>query len=408
MNSLSSSPLATVGGVSLEEIAETFGTPLFVYDAEVVRRRIGALRAALPERVRPYYSAKANAAVAIARLMRIAGLGLDACSPGDLELARRAGFAGDDVSYTGFGATGDELRAAAEHGATIVVDGFDEIERAGGITGIEAIGLRVNPEIEAGFHDHVVAGASHAKFGIPYGELEHARELAQRHGLHVAGLHAHLGSDILDPAAHMELLGLLADVAAAWGDLGWINLGGGFGTRWSESDVEYDWAQLAGAMEHALESIGSPSPELRIEPGGHLLMDAGLLLTRVVSVRPPSAARKATAAVDASTNHLLGALLFSGDRPVFTSGDGSGAHESWRIAGQLMQAADVLVEAIDVPGGLRAGQLIALGNAGAYASARAGTFNERPRAAEVMVDEGEARLIRRAEEVSDLFARDLP
>jgi diaminopimelate decarboxylase len=386
-------------GTQIEDLAATYGTPLYVYDGDLIGQRIERVLESLSYRpLRLFYSAKANPAVAIAALMREYGIGLDACSPGDLHLAQLAGFIPEEISYTGYGATDAELASAYAASATVVVDSVDELERIGRRHLGLSVGIRVNPGVRAGFHEHVAAGAASAKFGVPLAELDEARAVADSYGLRLAGLHAHIGSDVLDPEKHISVLRLLGERA---GGLDWINLGGGWGTPRRSSGPVYEW----NVFDQAAHELLPPGVELRIEPGGYLTMDAGWLVTRVVRIEQGRGERPATVVVDANTNHLVSALLYRAHHPV-TNFRGVGEPAPFRIVGNLMQAADVLLDDVQLPTPT-AGDLLALGHVGAYASSRATTFNERPRPAEILVRNGRQSLIRRRETVEDLFAKDL-
>ena len=334
--------------------------------------------------------------------MREQGLGLDACSPGDLRLAELAGFTASEITYTGFGSTDEELTLASRRASTLVVDSLHELSRVAELAITDRVGLRVNPAIEAGFHTHVMAGGRDSKFGIPLAEVEDMRLAADAVGLKVVGLHAHVGSDVLDASVHAELLRLFASLAPSCPDLAWLNLGGGWGTPRRTTDSEYDWSVLDAC---ARAELGAGGLELRLEPGAHLTMDAGVILARVIAVKP-SVGEQATVIVDANTNNVISALIYAAHHPVTKIGADVGPTRRYRIVGNLMQAGDVLVPDLQVSE-MRSGDLIALGCVGAYASCRAGVFNERPRAAEILVRDGRACLIRRAETVDDLFSRDV-
>lgn len=399
---------ADIAGVNAEFLAAEFGTPLYVYDGDAIIARSRRVAESILHRpLKVFYSAKANPAVAVAALLRRAGVGLDACSPGDLALADAAGFSNDEISYTGFGATARELADAVRRCSTVVVDSVEDIELVARVPGVRGIGLRINPSIEAGFHPHVMAGVAGSKFGVQVEQYDDAVRVAERCGLTIDGVHAHLGSDVLDPRHHIELLELLVGIARDSPGIGWVNIGGGFGTPRASGDQEFDWDALGDAATHLLRSAQGQPLELRLEPGGYLLMDTGVLLTRVVGVRASSDARAATAVVDANTNHVVSVLLYQARHParLVTALRGRSGRRQ-RLVGQLMQAADVLDDEVMLPD-LAEGDLVTLGHVGAYAASRATTFNGRPRPAEVLIRDGVARCIRRAETVDDLLIRDV-
>jgi diaminopimelate decarboxylase len=268
------------------------------------------------------------------------------------------------------------------------------------------IGLRVNPAIAAGFHAHVMAGAADGKFGIALDDVLAAAGEARRLGLDVQGLHAHLGSDVLDAQPHEQLVRLLAGLAEHVPSVRWINVGGGFGTPRRDGDATYPWEALSSVAGECLALADGRRLELRVEPGGYLSMDAGVVLGRVIAIKAGSAGRPETVVTNVSTNQLVSVLLYDAHHALRLLGrDADDRPRRYRVAGNLMQAGDVLAVDVELPEVLP-GDLLVVGHAGAYAASRAGTFNQRPRAAEVLLDGDEAVLLRRAETVDELFARD--
>lgn len=393
---------------SISALADGLGTPLYVYDGTAIAALVERCSRELKYRPRRLlYSAKANPAVGIAALLRRHGCGLDACSPGDLRLAELAGYTWEEISYTGFGSTDDELAAAATAAGALVLDDIGEIERLARLGVQRPIGLRVNPGITAGFHAHVVAGTAQAKFGVAIGDLDEAVAVASAAGLEVQGLHAHLGSDVLEAAPHVELLELLAELAERVSTVAWVNLGGGYGTPRRGEQRPFPWSDLDRAAHRLLVLADGRRLELRLEPGGHLLMNAGVVVGRVLAVKRGDPERLPTVVTDVATNQLVSVLLYDAHHAVHLVGrecDAS-SRRAFRIVGNLMQAGDVLATKVELPA-VVPGDLLAFGHAGAYAASRATTFNQRPRAAEVLLDGDRAILLRRAETVEDLFARE--
>lgn len=391
----------------LRRAADEHGTPIYVYDADAVAASARAIRNGLKSAapVKVYYSAKANPAVGIASLMRSLGMGLDACSEGDLRLAELAGFKPSEISYTGFGLTEKELTAVSPESA-LILDSLADVRLAVELKLDRPIGLRVNPGISAGFHAHVMAGAPEAKFGLAPEEIVEALSRAEAAGLAVEGLHCHLGSDVRDAALHIRALDALAEVAERVPTARWVNIGGGFGTPRGLGDTPYSWEDLARHASVRLQLDDGRRPELRLEPGSHCLMDAGVLVGRVLSVKESTSGRPRTIVTDANTNHLVSVLLYDANHPPLLLGEQTGPDTPCSVAGNLMQAGDVLARDVLLPPVSR-GDLIVFPHAGAYASGRSTSFNERPPAAEALVTAESVRLLRRHGSTADLFARDL-
>src|SRR5437764_1223449 len=208
----------SIGGFPAGELAARFGTPLYVYDGDRISVHVNEFRNALPPRTRILYSCKANPSVAILRLIRELGVGLDACSPGDLAFAAAAGFDDEAISYVSTSMTDFEIESVARRQIDFTADSVAQVERYAALAPRSAIGLRMNVGIAAGFHPHLEAGAAASKFGIRVAELPAARAAAARHDVRVRRLHSHLGSELLDPSAHLESLSRLLKIAESMRD----------------------------------------------------------------------------------------------------------------------------------------------------------------------------------------------
>lgn len=397
-------PISAVGGLEIGGLAERYGTPLYVYDGDLVLARAARLHRELGYRpLRVFFSVKANPAVGLATLLRTAGVGLDACSPGDLHLGGLAGFGREEISYTGYGATDEEFTLASLRAATVVLDSPDEFQRFSRLSAPDTMaGLRVNPGLSAGTRAALQAGTPQAKFGLGIEAVHETLALAASLGIPARGLHAHIGGEMTDASGHARTLELLAPLAHEAGS-SWVNIGGGYGSPRKPGDTAYDWRGLDAVARRTLD-VGV---ELRVEPGSYFLMDTGWLISRVVAVYESSRDRPATVVTNTSTNHLPSALLYQAHHPVSVI-----RKRPWpgrlsvRITGNLLQAADVLIAEAELPT-VRPGDLLAFGHVGAYAASRATVFNERPRPPEVLVRDGGSQLLRRAETLEDLFRRDV-
>jgi diaminopimelate decarboxylase len=407
-----------VGGLTAEELAASFGTPLYAYDAAVIRQRRWMLTDPFEVSPRVFYGVKSNPVIGIVRLLIESGVGVDACSPGDLAVARRAGVPAEHISYIGTSVSEDDLAQVVESGAFYTADSVDQVSAyLAHRQARRQLGVRIAVGVEAGFHSHVRAGAWNSKFGIQPNELSRAVELATAAGGEIVGLHAHVGSDILDPAPHLQVLDQLLALARSVPSVVSVNVGGGWGTPFLPDDVEYPIQRFARSAEERLACFARSTGrtvELRMEPGAYFVMDSGVLITRVTGIKPAVAtedgATSAFVGVDSSYNHVVSAVIYDTYHPIelarrrgIEPPDGA----KCSVVGNLMQAGDVLARDRRLPADIRAGDVLVVHKCGGYTSSRSTVFNGRPRPAEVLVDGDQVRLVRRRETVEDLLVRDL-
>src|SRR5258708_18019889 len=229
-----------VGSVPATEIAVRYGTPVYVYDAAVIRRQIERVKrafAALP--FRPFYAMKANGALAILSLMRGAGFGCDTVSPGEIFIAQKAGYTPDNIWFTCSNVSDDDLRAIGDERIVINVNSMSEIDRILALDLRNPIALRVNTDIGAGHHHDVVTAGGGVKFGIDLAEIESARMIAEDSGRKVVGLHAHIGSGIDNIAPLIESARRLLDLSTDFPNLRWLNFGGGISVPYEPGAAEF-------------------------------------------------------------------------------------------------------------------------------------------------------------------------
>jgi diaminopimelate decarboxylase len=393
-----------IGGVPVGQVVESFGSPCLVFDAHRVRTaasRLVSTLAPLPSEV--FYAVKAHANVEIIRVLAAEGIGVDACSPGDLSFAAAAGVAPERISFTAHAPSASDLRAALEAKAHITADSVATLTRIAAIAPGAQVGLRVNPGVVAGFHPAVQAGSPSSHFGLPVREVPRAVQQADALGLAIVGLHAHLGSDIETPDAHLEALELMVQATEALENPRFINLGGGFGVPFVEEEATYDFERFVASASRLIRSRSRNGDELvlRLEPGAFLMREAGFLVVSVEDVLERGGV--AVVSVDAGVNLLPGAELYGAHHPVTTARTRAGGRRC-RIVGNLMLAGDVLVDDGVLPTPV-VGDHLVFGLCGAYTGARSSTFNQRPRPPEVVVDDGRARLTVRRETAEDLLAR---
>lgn len=412
-----------VGGCDLGELAARFGTPLYVYDEATIRARCRAFRQALAE-VCPEghvaYAAKAGALLALLRLMRDEGLGLDVVSGGELEAAVRVGFALDLVHFHGNYKTPAELERALDLGVgRIVVDSLDELELLARLTRArgrrQPILLRITPGVDAHTHEYRKTGLLDSKFGLPIatGQAEEAvRRALAAPGLELVGLHTHLGSQIfeLEPyqAAVAALLGFAAEQRARHGlELREFSPGGGWGIPYTRDDPELDVAGAIRAVARAsldlAERLGLGRPRLFVEPGRAIVGPAGVALYTVGAVKPIPGVRTYVAVDGGMADNVRPALYGARYEALAATRLDEPAGELVTIAGRYCESGDLLVRDARVPP-LRPGDLLATPAAGAYQLAMASNYNLAPLPAVLLVRDGEARLVRRRQTVDDVLA----
>ena len=395
-------------GVPVADIAGACGTPLYIYSAGLVRAAHASLEqafAAYPHAV--HYALKANSTLALLRLLRELGTGADANSGGEIEAALRAGFEPPQIVFTGVGKTRDELDHAVALGVKAIniesdgeADRIDALARARGVTA--RVALRVNPDIDANTHAHISTGQRFNKFGVP---IEAAgpllRRLAAKAGLQVVGLHVHLGSQILDVEPLGNAAWALADLARGARDAGvsleHLDLGGGLG-------IGYDGSPHGSPSEYAaavLPAIRPTGLRLLLEPGRFLVAPAGILVGRVADTKAyPGCPRFVI--LDTGMTELIRPMLYGAHHRIVAVTPRPGDAQEYEVVGPLCETSDTLGHKREL-GPIEVDDLVAVRDAGAYGMVMASNYNRRRMPAEVLVDNGQWRVVRQRQSYGDLF-----
>ncbi|MCX7155978.1 MAG: diaminopimelate decarboxylase [Rhodocyclales bacterium] len=404
-----------VEGVALAEIAARFGTPCYVYSRAALTAAYAAYRDALQahglaQRSLICYAVKANSNLAILNLFARLGAGFDIVSGGELARVLAAGGDANKIVFSGVGKSRAEMRAALEAGIHCFnVESASELEHlsevAGSVGRRAPVSLRVNPDVDPKTHPYISTGLKSAKFGVAFDEaFDLYRRAATLPHIAVKGIDCHIGSQLLDPAPAAEaadkVLALVDRLAAAGIVLEHIDLGGGMGIQYRADAPAPAAADYLAPM---LSRLAGRREKLMFEPGRSLVGNAGLLLTRVEVLKPGE--EKHFAVVDAAMNDLMRPALYDAWHDIArvgADGTATGTAMSYEIVGPVCESGDFLGH--DRLLALNEGDLLAILSAGAYGMAMASNYNSRPRAAEVMVDGSAVHLIRRREDVAQLFA----
>jgi diaminopimelate decarboxylase len=413
----------SVGGADVVELADEFGTPLYVYDEATVRLRARAyrdgLRAAYPGESLVCYAGKAYCAPWLLRLIADEGLGLDVVSGGELFAAQRAGFPPERIFVHGNNKSADELAQVLEAGVSrVVVDNFEEIDRLSALAAqrgkTQAILLRVAPGVEAHTHVHIQTGILDTKFGlsIQTGAAADAVErIRDSRGLRLEGLHAHIGSQVFELEPYRLTIARIFDFAASVRlELRELSPGGGFGVRYTSDDTPVSakdaTAAIAQAVCAAARDAQRPLPKLTIEPGRSIVGPAGVAVYRVGSIKVIEGVRTYVAVDGGMADNIRPTAYGATYTPVLANRLSEPADSTVAVAGRYCESGDVLVRdaALPMP---TVGDLVAIPASGAYHLSMASNYNLVPRPAVVVVANGQARLVRRRETYADLLSYEL-
>ena len=401
-------------GVDLRQLAEHIPTPFHAYSASAIRQRIDELQAALAGLDATIcFAVKANPNLAILQLMAGAGVGADIVSVGELRRALNAGVPAERIVFSGVGKSADEIAGALNVGIMrFNVESLDELHTLQRVAKAQEVtaraAVRINPDVDAQTHAKISTGKSENKFGVSIDEAR--RWFAERGQLtHVQldGLHVHIGSQILS----VEPFRLaLQRVAAFWRELeqaghpvNSIDVGGGLGVRYRAGvDQPVAAADYVGAIREALAGFRG---RLLLEPGRYLVAEAGVLLTRVIRVKP--GIERNFLVLDAAMNDLQRPSLYDAWHDIVPVADEPRPMTTYDIVGPVCETGDTFARARELPE-CAAGDLLLIKATGAYGTSMASTYNSRPLAAEVLLQRGRYAVVRRRQHFEEMIAGEQP
>ena len=403
-------------GVALHTLAREFGTPLFVYSQAAMLAALAPYQRALQGRKHLIcYAMKANSSLAVLQTFARAGCGLDIVSGGELARVLAAGGDAGKVVFSGVGKTPAEMRQALTAGVRCFnVESTAELDTLNAVAlsmdRRAPVSLRVNPDVDAGTHPYISTGLKDNKFGIAHDQAlaayQHAASLP---GLQVVGIDCHIGSQITQTAPYINaldrLLDLVEQVEAAGIAIHHVDVGGGLGIRYSDSDEAPPSAdELMAKLLARLDQRGHGQREVLCEPGRSLVGNAGVMLTEVLVLKaaPDDDGGKNFCIVDAAMNDMLRPAMYDAYMQIEPCVLRDGAASVWDVVGPVCESGDWLGRQRTLT--VQTGDVLAMLSAGAYGMSMASNYNTRPRAAEVMLVGGQARLIRDRETVASLLA----
>lgn len=393
-----------VGGVSLNLLADEFGTPLYIYHGNKIedqyKRLVNAFKGI---KFKVKYACKANNNVNILRLLHKAGSGLDTVSIQEVYLGIHAGFDNSEILYTPNCVSIKEIEEAVQLGVHINIDNISILEQFGALYGNKVpVCVRINPHVLAGGNAHIQTGHIDSKFGISIHQLRHVHRIIKAHNIRVEGLHMHTGSDILDTQAFINGLEILLNTAFEFKDLTYVDFGSGFKVAYRKGDnttnIEELGPQVVEKFKAFCEEYGREL-ELWCEPGKFLVSEAGYFLTQVSVVK--QTVSTVFAGVDSGLNHLIRPMLYDAYHRIENISNPNGTQRVYTVVGNICET--------DTFGWdrklneVRERDLLVMYNAGAYGFSMSSNYNSRFRPAEVLIYNGHAHLIRQRESFENLL-----
>jgi len=390
----------------LLSLAERFGTPLFVYDGDVMLERCSDLRRFITHpRLQLHYALKANFNPALLTLLKEAGCGIDAVSPGEVEYALKLGFAREKIIYTANNMTDAEFEKVFSSGVVMNIGELSRLRKAGAAHPGMTVCLRFNPDVVDGDNARTMTGGELTKFGILLEDIDEVLSIVRRYGLKVTGLHEHTGSGIQKPESFHAAMKALMSVATRsnFPDLEFLDFGGGFKVPYKPDEKRIDYVTLGAGIAdrfRAFEEEYGRELAIKFEPGKFLSAECGVLLTRVNTLKHNR--KRFIAGTDSGFPQLIRPVLYGAYHQIFNLSNPEGKEEVYDVCGNICETGDRFAEQRPLPE-IREGDLLAIANAGAYCYSMGGIYNMRAMPAEAVVKGGRLISFRRRESDSELI-----
>jgi diaminopimelate decarboxylase len=391
-------------GISLLDLSEEFGTPLYVYSGAKIKEQYRKLaNAFIGLDVKIKFACKANSNINILKLLKQEGSGIDAVSLNEVRLGLKAGFDPQEILYTPNGVSMAEMEEAVELGVHINIDNISFLEQFGHkYQNKVPVCIRINPHVMAGGNSHIQTGHIDSKFGISIHQIRHVIRVVKANNMDIAGLHMHTGSDIVDAEVFTRAAELLFEAAMNFDNLKYVDLGSGFKVSYRKDDVTTDIDRLGKVLgkrfEEFCEAYGKKL-ELWFEPGKFLVSEAGVFLVKVNVVK--QTVSTVFAGVDSGQNHLIRPMMYEAYHHILNISNRGETQRVYSVVGYICET--------DTFGydrklnEVREGDVLAIYNAGAYGFAMSSNYNSRVRPAEVLILDGKSHLIRERETFDDLM-----
>lgn len=388
---------------NLLQLAEEFGSPLYVYDAEKMESQYNRLTKAFAkvEKLKINYAVKALSNVSVLKQFKNMGSGLDTVSIQEVLLGLKAGFDPKDIIYTPNGVSLEEIEMVAEMGVQINIDNLSILEQFGAKYPTIPVCIRINPHVMAGGNANISVGHIDSKFGISIHQLPHILRIVENTKMHINGIHMHTGSDILDIEVFLYAAEILFNTAKNFKELDFIDFGSGFKVPYKKDDIETNVEELGRKLSKRFNDFqkeyGRPLT-LAFEPGKFLVSEAGYFLAKVNVVKQTTST--VFAGIDSGFNHLIRPMLYGSYHHIENISNPKGRQRFYSVVGYICETDTFGTNRMISE--ITEGDILCFKNAGAYCFSMSSNYNSRYKPAEVLWKNGKGHLIRQRETFEDL------
>ena len=388
----------------LLKLAEEFGSPLYVYDAEKIKSQYNRLSNAFSKvpRLRINYAVKALSNIAILQLLKSIGSNLDTVSIQEVKLGLYAGFKPEQIIYTPNGVSFEEIEEAASLGVQINIDNLSVLEHFGTKHPKVPVCIRINPHVMAGGNSNISVGHIDSKFGISIHQMPHILRIVENTKMHINGIHMHTGSDILDIEVFLYAAEILFEAANNFKELDFLDFGSGFKVPYNKGDIETNIEELGKKLTKrflVFEASYGRELTLAFEPGKFLVSEAGYFLAKVNVVKQTTST--VFAGIDSGFNHLIRPMLYGSQHFIENISNPKGKERFYTVVGYICET-DTFANNRRIAE-IKEGDLLCFRNAGAYCFSMSSNYNSRYKPAEVLWKDGKGILIRARETFEDLL-----
>ena len=393
---------------TLLQIAEDYGSPIYVYDAHKIESQYNRLTTAFDgvKKLKIHYAAKALTNISVLKFVSKLGAALDTVSIQEVQLGLKAGFAPENIIYTPNGVSLKEIETVAELGVQINIDSLDLLEQFGSKHPETPVCIRINPHVMAGGNTNISVGHIDSKFGISIHQIPLLLRIVENTGMNINGIHMHTGSDILDIDVFLYASEILFETAKKFKNLTFIDFGSGFKVPYKPNDIETNIEELGEKLAERFntfcENYGKVLT-LAFEPGKFIVSQSGYFLTKVNAIKQTTST--VFAQVDSGFNHLIRPMLYGAQHHIENISNPNGKERYYSVVGYICET-DTFANNRRI-NEIAEGDILAFHNAGAYCFMMSSNYNSRYRPAEVLWYNGEAHLIRRRETLEDLLTNQI-